>query len=321
MTIDRFILLAVSALAGTLLGLNIFGPSRDRLAYEIFFWETASQSVTDIFSRRDPFFFLVMSFFSYMDLSFSLFMVCLSIITIYLTLLSAVKSATWLPMFIALWCSHTLWLHTYTQVRIALSLALALSAIYIIRRRKYILFGLAFLSHSSILSVISVQFLSQVNYFKRYLIGPLSIAALVGFSAISLTISISVIQWLSPVSAAALQTYITLAGEGQLRSVNMLAVMPMVQLSCTIYISTFWKEALERHTGEISIAILGVSIYYLFSHVPVLAIRGYEMTIPFFLLLLARYAKHSYILLIIAFGYMAVGVRGVFWGSYPIIGM
>jgi hypothetical protein len=115
-----------------------------------------------------------------------------------------------------------------------------------------------------------------------------------------------------------LYNYIELFQQGEFTEQNLLGAMPILQLVITAYILAR-RCILPIYKFEIYLSFAGPILFYTLSFLPILAIRSYELFIPFFIIMASRKQYSSVCLYFLLTMYLIFGFKSSFFGSLPII--
>lgn len=305
--------------ASLVIGLNLLGDSPDRQAYEWQFDAVRNRYLSEVFSEIDPLYFLIIKAASLSSVSFDTVTFVFAFCSLGLLHIAvASQKGINLPIFYILYASCILWLHNYTQIRIALAISLILFAIL----RGGRLAIPAFFAAISVHAAAAVPVVAWIGASLASRLPPKGLMALgLGAAAIIIQVAtgfdgiLSGLLGLAPNIAAKALLYVDLRDLEIFSEQNIFAFMPLLQLGIASYITGRTRKV---DTFAI-LGFLGPICFYVFSFLPILAIRTYEMFIPFFLVYLARYVTRSRLLLAGSAIYVAAGVRQIFFISPPIV--
>ncbi|MCQ0621764.1 EpsG family protein [Klebsiella pneumoniae] len=164
-----FVLYVVPALA-LLVGIKDPDKWADYEVYLNYFNTSKINTIHDIFVNiQDPFFVILNKPFTLVDEGFELFLLVCSVVTLTLKFLALKKLTDNFLILFILYSSYLLCLHDYIQIRIALSLAIMLFAIYCVNSKllKYSLFAAGTFIHLSVGIIVMVYVFDRMFKEKR----------------------------------------------------------------------------------------------------------------------------------------------------------
>lgn len=314
---NLILIILTAAFFGSVSGLSLLGFSRDYFNYDNLYQEIAIDQDGETKKLNDLLFYYSIKLFSSFFVEFEYFYLFFCLITIGVLFFGIGLTKTRLFIFLVIWMSLSFGLHYYTQVRAGLAIAILICAFYAQKRLITCLLSiLAITAHISALIPVVIYYFALTPRKLKTLI-------LVGFflswaffllNRDNLVLSI-IINYLPD---ERLLKYIELLGKGEFTEQNMLAAMPILQLLATIHILAR-RCILPNYKFEVYLSFAGPVLFYMLSSIPVFAIRGYELFIPFFIIMISRKEYGSIFLYFILFAYLIFGLKSSFFGSLPII--
>lgn len=304
----------VLLLLSLLVGLNLLGTSLDRQAYLWQYQRVEDQGFLELATGLDPLYFLALKLASLAGLPFEWITFAIALASLGLVKAAVERLEINHFAFFGLWASHVLWLHNYTQIRIALAIALVLFAIFRLGRARWPVFVIAFAIHAAVAIPIAIWVISRLPKRALAALGVVAAAVLVKVATDFEGVFTTLTKFVPDIGERAL-LYVDLRDFDVFSEQNLLAVMPLMQSAMVIYI-------LVRSRVIDTVAMLGSIgpvFFYAFSFLPVLAFRSYEMFIPFFLVYLAMYVNRSPLLIGVATLYGLVGLRQIFFTASPVV--
>ncbi|MFZ3484840.1 EpsG family protein [Sphingomonas sp. 3-13AW] len=283
-------------------GVKPIGISADLRNYELLYNASAINDWPTILTGADLGYFALAKLAAAAGWSFDLFTFVLAAGTCLLLFVVATRLDTNRIVLVAIYGSYLFWLHSYTQIRIAAAIAIGLYAIYVARPAiRWPLFAVAVLLHNSfVLAVVAYALLKA----RRIDV------------VVALAVGVLVLL-LSPLGAGLVQrvvSYQDLASTtGQFTDINLLSLMPLVQLCGLGCAVVHFKELPLQGKEETVLATIGAVSFYLLSPIPVLAFRTFELFMPFFVILLSRLWGMSVVIRGIILIWMVLGLRSAFF--------
>ena len=313
---DALFKVTVISLLSLLIGLNLLGDSLDRRAYLWQYQKTEDQGFLELISGLDPLYYVSLKLAWLGGIPFEWITIAIALASLWAIHAAVSQLTISHGAFYALWASHVLWLHNYTQIRIGLALALVILAIYRLERGKWWVFGIAVGVHAAVVIPIGVWLAAKLP--PRVLAVAAAVAAAVMFQLITDFEGLfNTLTTVVPDIAQRALLYVDLRDFDIFSEQNLLALMPMLQSAMGLYILTRTRQL----DATALLGLVGPVFFYGFSFLPVLAIRTYEMFIPFFLIYLALHVQRSPLLIGLATIYGLIGLRQIFFSSSPVISL
>lgn len=235
---------------------------------------------------QDPLFTMVNRFFSSLGLSFEFTILLICFLTLFLKLFSLDEASNRFYPLLLLYLSNLYILHDYIQIRVALAIALALCAIYLIKNKylRLLFFVASFGIHASIIIII-VAYYSRVYSLKNRFNFLISLTLIVIFSILFVYFSKS-------------GFFIDNRAEYYLNndkfSINTFTPRPILQAVGVFFILFYSKYKISF---EVYVAVIGVIVFYsTLSMSPVVASRFFDITSLFFLIALSKVYKNNIVL-------------------------
>lgn len=277
----------------------------DYEVYKNYYHNAITFDVTDIILNvQDPAFVLFMKFFTGSRYGFENFLLFIAFLTLFLKMFSVFRRVDKIYIFILLYSSYYLCLHDYIQVRISFALALVCVGMYVFPGRKisllFIITGC--FVHLSTIIPVAIYYISNrsENAYKRlYLLIPFIIIVPLGFSY-------------GYLSYYRIDRYLNYYSElndkkgGVLH--NMPLLIPMLQAIGLAYIYIREKTRGYIYTFEYAVSYVGILIYYSCISMPVIAIRVFDISTFFFIILISKMKYNAYTLLFIV-GFTLINIR------------
>ncbi len=303
-------------LLSLLVGLNLLGDSLDRRAYLWQFQKTEDQTFLELLSGLDPLYYVSLKLAWLAGIPFEWITISIALASLLAIHAAVSQLSISHGAFYALWASHVLWLHNYTQIRIALALALVIWGIHRLERGKWWVFAIAAGIHAAVVIPIGIWLAARLP--PKILAGAAAVAAVVMFTLITDFEGVfEVLTTFVPDIAQRALLYVDLRDFDVFSDQNLFALMPMLQSIMGLYILSRTREL----DATALLGIVGPVFFYGFSFLPVLAIRTYEMFIPFFLIYLSTHVKRSPLLTLLAIAYGLIGLRQIFFSASPVISL
>jgi len=313
---DALFKVTVLSLLSLLIGLNLLGDSLDRRAYLWQYQKTEDQGFLELISGLDPLYYVSLKLAWLGGIPFEWITIAIALASLWAIHAAVSQLTISHGAFYALWASHVLWLHNYTQIRIGLALALVILAIYRLERGKWWVFGIAVGVHAAVVIPIGVWLAAKLP--PRVLAVAAAVAAAVMFQLITDFEGVfNTLTTVVPDIAQRALLYVDLRDFDIFSEQNLLALMPMLQSAMGLYILTRTRQL----DATALLGLVGPVFFYGFSFLPVLAIRTYEMFIPFFLIYLALHVQRSPLLIGLATIYGLIGLRQIFFSASPVISL
>jgi hypothetical protein len=313
---DALFKVTLLSLLSLLIGLNLLGDSLDRRAYLWQYQKTEDQGFLELISGLDPLYYVSLKLAWLGGIPFEWITIAIALASLWAIHAAVSQLTVSHGAFYALWASHVLWLHNYTQMRIGLALALVILAIYRLERGKWWVFGIAVGVHAAVVIPIGVWLAAKLP--PRVLAVAAAVAAAVMFQLITDFEGVfNTLTTVMPDIAQRALLYVDLRDFDIFSEQNLLALMPMLQSAMGLYILTRTR----RLDATALLGLVGPVFFYGFSFLPVLAIRTYEMFIPFFLIHLALHVQRSPLLMGLATIYGLIGLRQIFFSASPVISL
>lgn len=273
---------------------------KDYNVYQKYFDDAGNGFFYIITNIQDPLFVLLMHSFTDLPNGFDTFLIFCATITLALKFYSVSKATEGFFLFIILYSSYLLCLHDYIQIRIALALSIFCFALYICNRRlKFFLFIVSVFVHLSLVVPLMIYYLlrmKKVGYEKIFWSGPIIVV-------------FSLLIQRGAFFIARVEQYLELQKQGVGVDINMYSVLPFFQLATVFLVFFNKKYASYKYTFEYVMAYVGVIIFYSTLSIPAVALRYFEISNFFFIILLSRLFYKSYLFVIIFFMYIVVGVK------------
>lgn len=271
----------------------------DYNVYQHYFDDSANSISYIITNTHDPLFALLMHFFSKIPNGFDIFLICCAATTLLLKFYSVSKVTEKFFLFIVLYSSYLLCLHDYIQIRVALALAFFCFSLYVCSGwTRVFLFLISIFIHLSLIVPLIVFYLlksKSIGYQKVCWSAPI-------------IISLSLLIQRGVISIARVNQYLELQMQGVGVDINVYSVLPFFQLITVLFIFFNKKYLSYKNTFEYVMAYVGVTIFYSTLSMPVVALRCFEISNLFFIILLSRLFFTSYYS-IIFFMYIVVGIK------------
>lgn len=295
-------------IAACIPGLVLLGPSPDLENYRILYEEWNFADIPELLEGNDPAYFLLSKVVHDLGASFQTFLFLLALLTCSIQALLLARLDTHRTMLLVLYASYLFWLHDYTQIRFSLALALVLLGIYQVRGR-WLLFLLGAGVHASVALIVVLHVLWRNPRFALILLS-LGVPALVASGKLD-AIIVSL--------ALRIATYVDQRDVGVFDDINLFSLMPLTQAVITLLCMRSTSAPGHWARQEIYFAWVGLASFYVFSFLPVLAFRFYEMMIPFFLILVSRNWSRSRLLQGLTLLYILLGLRVSFLSADALL--
>lgn len=274
---------------------------KDYFVYQKYFDDAANNIAYIIMNVQDPFFVIFMHPFTFMENGFDTFLIFCALITLTLKFFSIKKIADNYIIFIILYSSYLLCLHDYIQIRVALALGLFCFAMYSTDNKpvRRFLFLISLFFHFSMIVPIFISYATNskvIGYRRVFLFAP----SIIFFSFLIQRGAIFIDR---------VNQYLELQKEGIGTDINMYSVLPFIQLITIAFIFFNKKFNVYKNTYEFVMAYVGVIIFYSTLSIPAVALRYFEISNLFFIILLSRLFLKSYYFIFVFFVYIVVGIK------------
>jgi EpsG family len=291
-------------LAACIPGFVLLGPSPDLENYRILYEDWNFIDLAEHLQGNDPVFFALSKLTYEAGTGFAGFLLVMALLTCSLQARLLWLLDTQRGLLLALYASYLFWLHDYTQIRFSLALVFVMLGMYEPQQhtlRRWLLFALGLGVHASTALLVLLWAL------WRYPRAALALLA----AGVPLLVASGQLDNTIVAIALRLATYVEQRDLGLFDTLNIFSLMPLTQALITLLCMQgpplAQRSALERQ--EIAFAWAGFASFYIFSFLPVLAFRTYEMMIPFFLILLSRNWKRSWAIRAVGLVYVLLGLR------------
>ncbi|GAA3596494.1 hypothetical protein GCM10023078_24760 [Gibbsiella greigii] len=285
----------------------------DEPTYQNYFYLATYNNYIEIFKNGvDPLFVSFMRPFTSIYNGFNVFLLVCAFITLTIKITALKNSTDNFFILMLLYGSYLLFLHDYTQIRIALAMAFVAFGIYCNKSRTSmsIFFCIGALVHLTTILIIITFLIYRRFGYKKF------------FWVVLFSFFLPLIVFSGVIHNARLETYIELAKyKEQYFEANFFASQPILQIIGIMYIYVNSKLRKYICTYEYCFSMLGVVLFYSFSSVPVLSFRLFEMTMFFYIILLSRLFFISNFIKIICLLYLLVGVKNLFYGASAIFNL
>lgn len=294
----------------TVAGFKPIGRSPDLENYEIMFEWAQQSSWDELVAAQDAAFYLLNASFSALGLNFSVFALALALVTSAVKILALKEQSLDRVVLVSLYLTYLFWLHDYTQIRFALAMSMVLYALYGRNRALRVAsLLLAPLFHVTSLAVLYLYALAR--WFR-----PMVVVTVILAAGALLTIDIGSMLGFA---AQRLVVHSDLLSVGVVDSINLWALMPMLQTMMLVGLAWRYRELEAAARIEFKLALAGSAAFYGLSFFPVVAFRVHEMFIVFFLVLCARQWRGMFWLRLLVLGYAMVGLRTTFFGESSLL--
>ncbi len=288
---------------------------KDYYVYYKYFNDASINDIpTIITSIQDPLFVLFMHPFSFLNTGFETFLIVCGFVTLFLKIYSISNATKNISIFLILYTSYLLCLHDYIQIRIALALAVLCYSIYSLNngKVKFIFFVIAIFIHFSVIVPIALYYAvttKWLGYKKLFLFSPF-------------VIIVPMLLTSGVINIPRVNAYLTLQSEGIGVDINMFSILPFIQLLTVIYIFINKKLRENVYSLEYVISYIGIIIFYSTLSIPALALRYFEISNLFYIIMLSKLIKKSYFFILFFIVYILIGIKnyGMLLGfSVPLI--
>lgn len=251
--------------------------------YGYYFLSAKYTSTLDIISSmQDPLFVLLNKPFTEVNDGFFYFLLIVCFITITLKFSAFLKATNNYLIFFILYCCYFICIHDYIQIRISLSLAIMVFAIYRVNFKwlKYPLLIVAMLVHLSSSVVLIAYLYSLITKNKpRYFLGFLCVLTF-----------LVVLMKLGLIGGERVQNYAEMASQKiKYESLNIFGALPALQLMGLFYL--LYKEKYKAINFEYYISLLGVFVFYSMNSIPVVASRTFDISLLFYIIIVSKHFK------------------------------
>ncbi|ARI09499.1 MULTISPECIES: EpsG family protein [Klebsiella] len=273
---------------------------RDYGVYLNYFDDSANDIIYIITNIQDPVFVLLMHPFHSLAEGFDIFLFWCAIITLSLKIYSISLATQRFSFFLVLYSSYLLCLHDYIQIRIALALAIFCYAMYVRKGWvQFLLFVVSIFVHLSLvvpLCIFCLVHAKRIGYKRIFWSGPAIIA-------------LSLLIQQGAVFISRVNQYLELQKQGIGVDINVYSVLPFFQLLTVLFVFFNKKLISYKYTFEFVMSYVGVIIFYSTLAIPAVALRYFEISNLFFIILLSRLFFKSYFFIAIFFMYIIVGIK------------
>lgn len=254
----------------------------------------------------DPLFLLLIKPFTFFENGFYYFLLVMAGVTLILKYIVFSKVSNNFLLLLLVYFSFLFFLHDYVQIRIALSLALFLWAMYIVKSNacRSAIFILSFFVHASIIILILFFILSKKLTKIKLVLLSLSIIL---FSNI-------LIRFFSFIPKVSL--YLQLLSEMNYKETNLFSSMVITQLITLSYLKVHYNTTgVDTLWLEYRLSWIGIVLFYAFYQCPVFAYRFYELFLIFFVILVSNICKKDLITLLLFIILIFSGLKTTFFGK------
>ncbi|WLP22256.1 EpsG family protein [Raoultella ornithinolytica] len=263
--------------------------------YKEYYHNAVTYSVSEIIlDVQDPVFVLLMKVFTGSKYGFDNFLLFVAFLTLFFKMTSVFRRVENIYLFVFLYSSYYLCVHDYIQVRVSLALALVCIGMYWIPNKKMSLFFIitGCLVHLSTIIPVLVYYVvgrsdNNLRYKRFYYMVPLVLLIPLAFS----------MGFLSYYRIDRYLDYYNQASDkkgGLLR--NMPLLVPALQVIGLLYIYARKKLRQNIFTFEYAISYIGILIFYSCISMPVIAIRIFDISTFFFIVLVSRMKCNIYVI-------------------------
>ncbi len=274
---------------------------KDYFVYLKYFDDAKNNIFYILTNVQDPLFVILMHPFASVNNGFDVFLFSCAFITLSLKLFSIRRATEHFGVFIILYSAYLLCLHDYIQIRVALALAFFIFALYGVSNKvkKNIVFVIALFCHLSIIVPMLIYYACNskvIGYKKVILLAP----SIILFSFLIQRGAIFIDR---------VNQYLELQKDGIGIDINIFSTLPLVQLVTILIIIFSKKYENHKNTYEFVMAYVGVIIFYSTLSIPAVALRCFEISNVFFIVLLSRLLFKSYYFMLIFFIYIVIGIK------------
>lgn len=299
-------------LAAFIAGGKPFGVWQDAENYAVMFDHAANASWSELLTGSDPLYAIASRLAFGLGSGFELFALAVTTFACILKIAALRHVDIHRGVAVLVYLSYLFWLHDYTQIRLALALALTLYGIYGASRQRWFWFVIAAGVHLSVVAVAALYL--AATHQRRGIVVAVVVLPLAGILVMNYLDALSLL-------VGRITLYSELYDAGGFTEINIFSLMPMNQAVLMAMCLPQLHRLPAQARTEFYLCVVGLVAFYSLSFLPVLAFRVNELFIPFLIVLVSRVWRLSSWVKLALLTYVLLGLRSSFVGPGSLLAL